>query len=256
MASNQASHDTDPSEAIWLDPTLIVQLKRLDLLKPPIERQLLRDCLAGTELTPDESQNLLRGYCQQQGLASGEALEEHLLVRGLRLSDLQWSVEVPLRRERHSQQAFGGKAEQRFLQRKNDLDQVVYSLIRVGDPFLAQELYLRLAGQEASFSDLAHEFSDGPERRSRGVVGPVPLTQAHPLLAERLRTQAVGTLQEPFQIGAFWLIVRLEERVTAVFDERTALQMSQELFQIWLNEEVISRLRSLSGTDLVPPKQG
>jgi hypothetical protein len=237
------------------NPALIDQLQRLDLLKPLIERELLRECLASAEPTAEESQNMLRAYCQQQGIADEGALHEHLLNRGLRLKDLQWLIEVPLRRDRYSQKAFGAKAEQRFLQRKNDLDRVVYSLIRVSDPFLAQELYLRLAGQESSFSDLAHEFSEGPERQTRGVVGPVPLTQAHPQLAERLRTHAVGALQEPFRIESFWLIVRLEERVAAVFDEPTAQLMSQELFQAWLNEEVIRRLRGLPGTDWVPPKQ-
>ena len=44
------------------------------------------------------------------------------------------------------------------------------------------------------------EFGQGPEAKTKGVVGPVPLNQAHPALSERLRTSQPGQLLEPFRI--------------------------------------------------------
>ena len=104
---------------------------------------------------------------------------------------------LPLLRARHSRQAFGHLAETTFLRQKGRLDQVVYSLIRVSDRHLALELYHRLAAGEASFADLAYQFAEGPERQSWGLVGPKPLSQAHPVLAERLRTAQPGVVQLP-----------------------------------------------------------
>ena len=75
---------------------------------------------------------------------------------------------------------------------------------------LARELYLRIEGNEANFGDLAETCSEGPERKSKGIIGPVSLTQAHPILAEVLRTTKPGELKHPFQLGEWWLVLRLE----------------------------------------------
>ncbi|MFM1811482.1 MAG: hypothetical protein RLZZ336_420, partial [Cyanobacteriota bacterium] len=109
----------------------------------------------------------------------------------------------------------------------------------------ARELYLQLQDGEASFSDLAARYSEGPEKGSGGIVGPAPLAQGHPLLVQRLRTAAAGTLLEPFQIEQWWLVVRLESLRPAIFDERMALQMSQELFEQWLERQVDQEIQGL-----------
>ena len=128
---------------------------------------------------------------------------------------------------------------------------MVYSLLRVKDGFLARELYLRLDAGEANFSDLAAEFSEGPEKQTSGIVGPVPLTQAHPALAERLRTSPAGQLMQPFQIAEWWLVARLDSYSPASFDEATALQMAGELFDQWVREEAGRRIRDLAAQGVV-----
>ncbi len=68
---------------------------------------------------------------------------------------------------------FAAKAEARFLERKNELDQVVYSLLRLENSFLARELYLQIESGESNFADLAKRYAEGPERNTNGIVGPV-----------------------------------------------------------------------------------
>ena len=114
---------------------------------------------------------------------------------------------------------------------------------------MARELYLRIAGNEAKFADLAAEFSQGPEAKTKGVVGPVPLNQAHPALSERLRTSQPGQLLEPFRIDDWILVARLESYDPARFDESTAQRMAQELFQEWIQENVLCKLLEISSMD-------
>ena len=92
---------------------------------------------------------------------------------------------------------------------KKQLDKVVYSLLRVKDGFLARELYLRIASHEANFSDLASEYSEGNEAKTKGIIGPVPMNQAS-FTIRKLLTSRPGHLNEPFNIGEWWLIARLE----------------------------------------------
>ena len=121
---------------------------------------------------------------------------------------------------------------------------------------MARELYLRILEKEADFASLAAEFSQGPESKTRGVVGPVPILQAHPVLAERLRISSPGAIQEPFQIEQWWLVVRLESYAPAVLDEGTRMAMGKELLEEWLQAEVNHQMALLVPqvleTDAVP----
>ena len=228
-----------PAEALAL-------LRRHNLLAPLLRAELIAEAVGSIPVEEEQRQQLLQNYCQRQQLDSPEALSEHLQELNLTQADLHWQLELPLRMQAYSEQHFRHKAEARFLARKEQLDRVVYSLLRVKDPFLARELYLQISGREANFADLAAQFAEGPERGTKGIVGPVPLTQAHPALAERLRTSKPGELMEPFQIADWWLVARLERYEPARFDDAVAQQMVQELFQEWVQEETAGKLRGLS----------
>ena len=123
--------------------------------------------------------------------------------------------------ERFRSQAFSDEVELRFRANKLDRDQIHYSLIRVRNGDLAFELHQRLQEGEASFEDLAAAYSEGEERYNGGSVGPVPLSQAHPQVAEKLRISQPGQLLPPFFLVDIWLILRLDSWQGARLDEDT-----------------------------------
>lgn len=230
----------------WLTPEVVRQLARHNLLRPLIKQQVLAELAAEFPLEEEERRQVLEGVRRERGLETAEALERFLAANLLEESDLRDLAEQPLRLQRALEARFTARAGVRFLSRKSQLDRVVYSLLRVKEPGLARELYLRIAEGEADFTDLAQRYSEGPERDSRGIVGPVPLTQAHPLLAERLRTASVAALLEPFAVESWWLVVRLESLTSATLDATTGRQMAAELLDEWAEEEVGLRLANLS----------
>ena len=150
-----------------------------------------------------------------------------------------------IQRQTWMRDQFASKAEARFLERKNELDQVVYSLLRLKNSFLARELYLQIESEESNFSDLAKRYAEGPERNTNGIVGPVSLTQAHPVLVEKLRVAQPGVLLEPFPIADWWLVVRLE-RYPLPRSRRRSDQMCREMFKAWIAEETTSTLSRLA----------
>lgn len=227
-------------------------LRRHGLLRPLVEREVAAEAVAGEQLDPQLAQEAHMRFCQQRGLADEKALAAFQAAQGLSAEDLIWQMELPARLKQHCDNHYRHKAEARFLSRKNQLDRVVYSLLRVADGMLARELYFRIACGEASFSDLAARHSEGPERTTNGIVGPVPLTQAHPVLAEKLRTATPAVMLEPFAIGEWWLLVRLEKYTPAVFDEAMADQMARELFDEWVQEETGRRLLAIPGVQASP----
>ncbi|MEB3201154.1 MAG: peptidylprolyl isomerase [Synechococcaceae cyanobacterium] len=232
-----------PPSAIEIPDPLWGQLARFQLLLPLLRQRIVAEAVAGVQLTAEESSKAQQAWGAHHNLRSAEALQAHLQQHAIGEPDAIWQAELPLRIQRHCEQHFVHRAEQRFLARKNQLDQVIYSLLRVDDGALARELYLRIAEGEADFAELAASYAKGPERATRGVVGPVPLTQAHPTLAELLRTSRPGQLHPPVQIDKWWLVVRLESLRSATFDPEMQQRMARELFEAWVDEEVARQLQ-------------
>lgn len=220
-------------------------LSRHNLLKAWVRAEITATAVQTIAVPEEEGAELWNRYLKEHNIKDDDALGKHLQQIGLSAEDLHWQLELPQRIRKYSQEHFQHKAEARFLARKEELDRVVYSLLRVNDGFLARELYLRIAGSEANFSDLAAEYSQGPEAKTKGIIGPVPMRQAHPALSERLRTSQPGQLLEPFNIEQWWLVARLERYEAARFDTVTAEQMTTELFQEWVQEEMACRMARL-----------
>lgn len=236
------------SEGVTGSPLSILalgELARHRLLRAYLRQVVMAEAVAGESLSDDDCRQALGAFVRENQLADGAALERFRMANLLTPEDLAFQVELPLRLLRHAERVYRPKAEARFLERKQQLDQVVYTLLRVQDRGLALELYFQVADGEASFADLAARHAEGPERATRGIVGPVPLTQAHPQLVERLRTAPVGEVQEPFQIERWWLLFRVESMQAARFDPPMAVQMSQELFEAWLEQTVEARIDQL-----------
>ena len=137
----------------------------------------------------------------------------------------------------------------RFLKRKLELDIVVYSLIRIEDPFQAREIHLRLKDNEANFSDLAANYSAGVEKLTRGIIGPIALNKAHPKIIEVLTSLKPGEIHKPFAVDNWHIILRLESIKPASLDDNMKLQMAKELMMEWIDEESKSIMSELLRID-------
>jgi parvulin-like peptidyl-prolyl isomerase len=227
-----------PSWAASIEPSLWRQLARHQLLLPLLRQEVISRAVSQVQLPAERRQQAMQEWAARKGIRTPEQLAAVCRSEALSEEDVQIQAQLPVRVAHHCREHFMHRAEQRFLARKQQLDQVVYSLLRVESGPLAQELYLRIAEGEADFAELASQYSKGPERTTRGVVGPVPILQAHPALAERLRTSRPGQLSPPILIEKWWLVVRLEVMRPAPFDDAMQERMSRELFEEWVEEQV------------------
>jgi len=231
-----------------LQPLSIDALRWLadhQLLRQVIQASVMDEALAGYDLEPEVEQQAMQVFSQQQGLDSQEAAQRFCREQMLSSAAMKALAEHSFRLSRLIDQRFLMNAEAHFLKRKNALDRVVYSLLRIKDEGLARELYLRIDAKEADFAELAQQFSEGRERQTRGIIGPVPIEQAHPELAKLLRSNPPGTLLQPFKIESWWLVARVESYSPATLDDPTRRAMAVELFEQWLHSEVETRLVSL-----------
>lgn len=238
-----------------LTPATCALLARHQLLKPLVRSLMLEQLTAEVELTSEQRLEAQQAFRAENNLTSDAEFSRWLEQQGLDQRSFAAMVTTREQRRQLVERRFAAKAEARFLDRKNQLDRVVYSLLRVDDRDLANELFYRLQAGEADFAQLAADYAQGPERQTRGIVGPVPLTQAHPILAERLRTSQAGQLLQPFPIEQWWLVVRLESYSPASLDAAVRQQMTMELFEEWLDQQVhdtVTQLQSQIAAVLDP----
>jgi parvulin-like peptidyl-prolyl isomerase len=212
-------------------------LQRYQLF-PQLYRYLIVDqALQNTQLTPEEEQTAIKTFCQQQNINSEAEYQQWLQQRQLTSEQLTIEASRPFRLQKYKQEAFGPKVETYFIGRKAKLDRVVFSLIRVQDFNLAQELYFRIQEGEQSFADVARQYSQGTEANTGGVIGPTPLSNPHPAIARLLSVSQPGQLWAPVKLENWAIILRLEKMLPAQLDDETRRQLVEELFEQWLQQE-------------------
>jgi len=230
-------------------------LSRFNLLKPLMEQMVTQQAIANIVVSDEMLEEGRLGLLKQQGYEGIEQWPQLLEELERSNDEVLDRLRQGIRRRTFMRERFSAKAEARFLDRKNELDQVVYSLLRLSNSFLARELYLQIESGESNFADLAKRYAEGPERNTNGIVGPVSLTQAHPVLVEKLRVAQPGVLLEPFRISDWWLVVRLERYSPATFSDEVSDQMCREMFEAWVEEETSKNL-SLLDADQSDPTAG
>ena len=227
----------------WASPEELNRLARQQGLCLAIAQASVYDeiCQAVT-LSQDAEMEAVRTYVAQQDIHNKSDLEKFLQTKGWSQADLTYFATKGERLQLFQEQVFSDDVTLRFLETKLDLDQISYSMIRVSDGDLAFELHQRLQEAEASFEELAEEFSEGPERESGGRIGPVPVNQAHPAVANKLRTSKEGQLWPPFFLENIWLILRLDQWDGARLNDATRNELLDQIFDEWVEERVMQLL--------------
>ena len=220
-----------------LNPDTINLLNRNNLLIPLIKSELVKEALTNVQLSEEEEEKIKLAIISKNKLKNEGEFIKWIEEKGKSIKDYLNEISEPLRLNNYCLKEFSHIVERKFLERKDDLELITYSLIRVKDSNLASELFLRIKEGEAIFGELASSFSLGPEKDTKGIIGPISLTKSHPALTEVLKSSKVGVVVKPFLLQDFWLIVRLESLTKSTLDKEMELKMSQELFNDSLQEK-------------------
>jgi glycosyltransferase involved in cell wall biosynthesis/parvulin-like peptidyl-prolyl isomerase len=217
---------------------IIPLLSRYQLL-PKLQQELVIDeAIASVSCTPQEQAKCCQDLCEQHQLTSEAERQAWLQQQGMTETQFLDLATRNLRIEKFKQATWGTKLESHFRKLKPKLDQIIYSLIRIRDAAVAQELYFRLIEGEQSFAELARQYSEGSEAQTGGLIGPVAMSTPHPRLARILAVSQPGQLSPPTNVGDWWVIVRLEKFIPARLDESMRQRLLNEQFSSWLKEQL------------------
>ena len=213
-------------------------LDRYQMLPQLIQQVIIDEAIAGINNTLEEEKHAYNQFRQQNNLADSAALNAWLQSRNINLEQLQNSVRRSLKIEKFKQTTWKSELPSYFQQRQKQLSQITYSMVRVEQSDLIQELHSRIEKGESSFADLAQQYSQGHEALTGGKIGPVSLSSIHPTLAKILTESQPGQLLSPVKIGQWYIIAKLEESIAPQLDAQTSSQLLNELFNTWLQQQV------------------
>ncbi len=221
---------------VQLDPgSLLGKLEQHDLLPRLIQAVIVDEAISVVDCSPEQA---CQQYYADRQLLTPEQQTAWREQQGLSAEKVQQVALKEVKLARFKEQTWGGQVESHFLQRKTQLDRVLYSLIRTKDASLAQELYFRLKDDEVSFAELAKTYSAGQEAQTGGLIGPVELSVPHPTLGRLLSVSQPGQLWAPTPIGEWYVIARLEKFLPIQFDKATRSRMLDELYKGWLQQQL------------------
>lgn len=216
-------------------------IRRLRLTKTLVRRCLEEQIL----LLVDEHDQFLEGEVQPFRKAHGLEGDDDFARF---LSERQWSDEDLIMESgrtqgllRFAEDRFGSAIEDIFLRKKSDLDQVIYSLVRIRDPGFARELWIQISEGEISFAQAASQFGEGPESRHAGLIGPIPLGELHPIdLRKRLQRLKIGSVDEPHRLGEWMVLLRLENLMPVVLDSPMRERLLMQELDNWLEQRSLA----------------
>jgi parvulin-like peptidyl-prolyl isomerase len=197
-----------------------------------------------SEIKCDEAETIeaIKSFYARLQLKTREQLQEWLDAQGLTRVQLDNIAVRQYKIEKFKQETWGPKVESYFLNRKGQLDKVIYSLIRTKDIGMAQELYFRLLEGEQSFEDLARRYSEGAEAQTGGLIGPVEISTPHPVIGKLLASHPPGQICPPIKLDQWFVIVRPDKYIPCQLDDPMRQKLVSEMFQVWLQGEITKGL--------------
>ena len=217
------------------------------LLKKVSKEEIIDKNIVKINLPDDlRMEVIVEQWLKNYGIKSNDLLQNWLIENGLNIEQWKKFVVRDYKWRKWCRDNFDKDLSSYYLKRKPLLDRVTYSLLRVKDQDLAFELYMRIFEDEEDFGQLANKYSEGPEAKSKGLIGPVTLKQTHPLLAKLLLISDENQLWPPKNVDEWWIVVRLEKIDNTEFNEEIKSYLAFELGEQFLSKEFETYEKSIS----------
>lgn len=198
----------------------VSELAKYGLLDSALKARIMSELVHNdVEIKEQIAKKLKEQLIKKLGLKNTSEKDLWLKKRNLKEEDFEYISQLNFKWRIFCKNKFKRNLKSIFLKRKDEFDTVTYSLLRVDNQNLIRELYQQIYEKEFTFLEIASQYTDGPEKRTGGLIGPVPMNNPHPFLAELLRVSSPGQLSPPIKFDKWWILIRLEELQSAKFDE-------------------------------------
>lgn len=181
-----------------------------------------------------EFKNFQKNWLIKMRIENEKELDYWIKINGFTQNSLIIFLKRKWKLEQWNENKFKDYIDNYFLERKEKYDNFTFLMIRVSNKDLANELYLRIKEQEETFENVASFYSEGYEKDKNGSVGPVLISDIHPIIKEILLASKLNKLNKPIKIDKKFVILKLIKREIATLNKETRNALLEELGEKYL----------------------
>ena len=126
-----------------------------------------------------------------------------------------------------------------YIKRKDYLDLYYYTIIKVKNKEIADEIYIRIKEKESTFEEIVNKFSFDNESFYGEKIGPISIKNIEDALASLIKIGDLEQLFPPKLLNGFWFILRIDNVLKAEFNQQQKIKLSLELGEKFLNDRFI-----------------
>ena len=126
-----------------------------------------------------------------------------------------------------------------YMKRKDYLDLYYFTIIKVKNKELADEIYIRIKEKESTFEEIANKFSNDNEGFYAKKIGPISINKMEDGIVSLIKIGDLNQLFQPKLLNGFWFILRKDNVLKAEFNDQQKIKLSLELGEKFLHNKFI-----------------
>ena len=219
---------------------ILEELSKYGLLKDFLKSKVLENKIKDIDLSEVEKAEARNHYTNFFSLKNELLIEEHRKKNLLSKKNLLYRMNLNKKVQKYCEEKYDEFIAKEYISNKENMDIVKYSMLRVEEYGLAIELYLKIKDDNEDFNELAKKYSTGIEKKTSGVIGPLPLKRVNNLMRPKLRKNNLKILNKPFKYNNEWILCRLEEYKESKLDQKTVMNLKSKILDEEIEREIIN----------------
>ena len=219
---------------------VLEQLSKYGLLTDFLKSKVLEKKIKDINLSEVEKAEARDHYINYFSLKNELLIEEHRKKNLLSKENLLYRMNLNKKVQKYCEEKYNEFIAKEYISNKENMDIVKYSMLRVKEYGLAIEIYLKIKDDNEDFNELAKKYSTGIEKKTNGVIGPLPLERVNNLMRPKLRKNNLKILNKPFKYNNEWILCRLEEYKESKLDQKTVMNLKSKILDEEIEREIIN----------------
>ena len=217
------------------------ELAKLGILKIFFKRKLKQFTTYNMNkiINNEQQKKIIKNWNKKNSIKTNSELEQWLNINELNKnewinlinSDYLWTY--------WCMDKYKDELSQYFIKRKEFLDLYYYTIIKVKNKEIADEIYIRIKEDESTFEEIVNKFSCDKENFYGEKIGPISIKNMEDAIASLIKIGDLEQLFQPRFSNGFWFILRKDNVLKAEFNQQQKIKLSLELGEKFLNDRFI-----------------
>ena len=217
------------------------ELARLGILKIFFKRKFKHLTAENIKKTINNEQQLkiIKNWKKKNSIKTNSELEQWLNLNELNKDEWINLINSDYLWTSWCMDTFKDELSQYFIKRKDFLDLYYYTIIKVKNKEIAEEIYIRIKEEESTFEEIVNKFSFDKENFYGEKIGPISINNMEDAIASLIKIGDLEQLFPPKLSNGFWFILRKDNVLKAEFNQQQKIKLSLELGEKFLHDKFI-----------------